>query len=106
MPLGAERGCGMSDDDKLHTATVRAARAQALLNDELLTEAFDTITRSYLDAWSTTEIKDQDKRERLWHAVQVAGKVKRHLRQVIDGGKLAQREIDDLVGRKKFAGLI
>jgi hypothetical protein len=93
-------------DDRLADATARAARAQALLNDEMLTEAFDTVTRSYLDAWAATKITDQDKRERLYHAVKVAAEVKRHLRHVVDGGKLAQREIEDLAGRKRFAGLI
>ncbi len=93
-------------EDRLQSAVARAVRAQALLNDDLLTEAFDTVTRAYLDKWMGTDIKDQDQRERLWHAIKVAGKVKKHLHSVVSNGALAQREIDDLAGRRKFAGLI
>jgi hypothetical protein len=94
-------------DDKLALATARAARAKALLEDELIIEAFDTITRSYLDAWHSTGLDEQDKRERLWQAVRVTGEVKKHLKTVVSDGKLAQREIDDLArGRPKRFGLV
>ena len=94
-------------DDKLALATARAARAQALIDDPLIIEAFDTITRAYLDAWNATTIDEQDKRERLWRAVKITGEVKKHLKTVISDGKLAQREIEDLArGRPKRFGLV
>jgi hypothetical protein len=96
-------------EDKLRDATVRANRAKSLLDDDLLKEAFDVTTRSYLDAWMATGLSEQDKRERLWHAVQTVAKVRAHLVTVLNGGKLAQAEIDMLVAdqaRKRRFGII
>jgi len=36
-------------------------------------------------------------RERLWQAVNVVGKVRDHLARIVTDGKLAQREMSDLV---------
>jgi len=37
-----------------------------------------------------------EKRERLWQAVHVVGKVRDHLKMLLDGGKLAQAELDNV----------
>jgi hypothetical protein len=91
----------MSDEDKLRAATARASRAQALVNDDLLTEAFDTLEREYTKAWRETAVRDNDARERLWQAVNVASKVREHLRRLVSDGTLAQREIDMLADKQR-----
>jgi hypothetical protein len=93
-------------EDKLHLAASRGARAEALLNDELLKEAFDTLDAAYVKAWRDTGAKDDDARQRLWQAVQIVSKVKDHLQSVASGGKLAQRELNDLAGKRKYLGLV
>ena len=82
-------------DDKLQTAIGRGARAQELLRSELLQEMFANLDAEYVAAWRRTPARDTDARERLWQATQVVGKVKDHL---ANDGKLAQRELDELVG--------
>jgi hypothetical protein len=86
-------------DDKLQTAIGRGARAQELLRSELLQEVFAQIERDYIAGWRNTSARDTDARERLWLAVQVLGLVKDHLVIVANDGKLAQAELDELVGR-------
>jgi hypothetical protein len=96
------------DDIALNRAIERAARAEALQRDELLTEALDALDRDYVKAWRATHVRDTDARERLWQAVQVVAKVRDHLAHVLAGGRLAQRELDDIAARadrKKERGL-
>lgn len=95
-------------DDKLNEAISRGARAERLLSDDLLQEAFDILERDYIRGWRDTGARDTDARERLWQALHVLAKVRAHLATVVSNGKLAQRELDDLVqdGRKRFFGVI
>ena len=84
-------------EDKLQAAIARAARAQALLENELLQEAFKALEDDYVAAWKTWAAADTAGRERLWQAVNVLGKVRDHLARVVADGRLAQRELSDLV---------
>lgn len=96
----------MSDEIALQRATERAARAEALMRDELLVEAFMTLDRDYIKAWRETPARDTDARERLWQAVQVVAKVRDHLTSTVNNGKLAARELNDLADRKKRFGVL
>ena len=87
----------MASDDKLHDAIVRGSQAAALLTSELLKESLATLERDYTEAWKTTPARDTDARERLWQAVNVVGKVRDHLVIVLNDGKLAQRQVDEMV---------
>ena len=84
-------------EDKLQAAVSRAGRAQALLENELLQEAFKKLEDDYVAAWKTWPAVDSAGHERLWQAVNVLGKVRDHLTRIVADGKLAQRELSDLV---------
>jgi hypothetical protein len=88
-------------EDKLNEALARAARAQRLLDDELLAEAFDTLDREYVKAWRESYARDTDARERLWQAVQIVAKVRSHLSVALNNGNIAQRELDELAARER-----
>ena len=75
----------------------RAAKAQNLMNDDLLKEAFAKLEADYLEFWKNTPVRDQDARERVFHAINVIGKVKQHLITVLSDGKMAQKELDDFL---------
>ena len=83
------------DEIKAQKAVSRAAQATALMQSELLQEAFKTMEADYIDFWKLTPVRDQDARERVWNAIQVIGKVKGHLQKVLDDGKLAKRDLDE-----------
>lgn len=98
----------MPDEIALQRDISRAARAEALLRDDLLTEAFDGLEAVYFDAWKASPPRDTEGRERLWQAAQIAGKVREHLKSIASHGKLAQRELDDLARmaeRSKVLGI-
>lgn len=72
----------------------RASRAQALLRDEMLTEAFQSLRAQYLRAWEMTGALDTEAREKLHLAVVVLAKVRAELEQTVIGGQLAGHELD------------
>lgn len=83
-------------EDKLSKATAKAVRAQNLLDNELLAEAFAGLESSYTAAWRATTIDDVSGREKLFLAINIVGKVRDHLRAVVSNGTLAARELKDL----------
>jgi hypothetical protein len=86
----------MSDENKLDQAAARAVRAQELLDNELLTEAFGGLEENYTAAWRASVIEDISAREKLFLAINIVGKVRDHLSAIVANGKLAQAELKDL----------
>jgi hypothetical protein len=96
----------MTDEDALLQAATKAARAQSLLGNELLAEAFRGLEDAYTAAWRASTIDDVSAREKLFLAVNIVGKVRDHLTAIVDNGKLAQAELKALAEtaerRKRF----
>jgi hypothetical protein len=96
----------MIDESALERDAGKAVRAQALLDDEMLSEAFETLEKSYMSAWRGTAIDDVAGREKLFLAINIVGKVRDHLASIISNGKLAQAELTELAQvaerRKRF----
>lgn len=83
----------MTDLTKLETDRERGARAAALLESDLLKEAFDGLEASYILAWRTSPATDTEGREKLFLAINVIGKVRDHLSSVATNGHLATEEL-------------
>jgi len=99
----------VTDEIKLAQATDKAARAQRLLDDDMLTGAFKALEEAYTAAWRATLIDDVSGREKLFLAINVVGKVKEHLGNIVNNGKLAQAELKQLAQlaeRKKRFGIV
>ena len=99
----------MSDESKLDQAAARPVRAQNLLDNELLAEAFKGLEDNYTAAWRATTIDDAGAREKLFLAINIVGKVRDHLTAVVTNGKLAQAELKDLAltaERRKRFGIV
>jgi len=99
----------MSDESTLERAAARGVRAEALLDDELLNEAFSTLEKSYIAAWRATTVDDAAGREKLFLAINIVGKVRDHLAGVVANGKLARaelRELAETAERRKRFGII
>lgn len=97
------------NEAKLHADFSRGARAQSLLENELLTEAFEQLEKAYVERWRASHIDDATGREKLFLAVNVVGKVKDHLLKIMSDGSLAKTELDLLAkeaDRKKRFGII
>jgi len=96
----------MTNEIKLDQAVAKGARAEALLDNELLSEAFADLESSYTSAWRTTAIDDVTAREKLFLAINIVGKVRDHLAAIVTNGKLAQAELKEIAQaaerRKRF----
>lgn len=99
----------MSDEARLNEMTARATRVQELLDNEILTEAFETLGKSYIEAWRATTISDVAGREKLFLAINVVGKVRDHLASAVANGRLAEAELNELAQmaeRKRRFGIL
>ena len=97
------------DESHLAAASARAPRAQELLDNELLAEAFKTLEENYASAWRSTAIDDAQGREKLFLAINIVGKVRDHLNATVANGRLAQAELAELARtaeRKKRFGIL
>lgn len=81
------------NEHKAALAAARGARADSLLKDELLSEAFASLETSYIAAWRTTTLNDAAGREKLFLAINIVGKVKEHLGTVAAQGRLAAADL-------------
>jgi hypothetical protein len=86
----------MTDESKLDQAVGVAARAEALLDNELLQEAFAGLEDSYTAAWRATAIDEVGAREKLFLAINIVGKVRNHLTAIVTNGKLARAELKEI----------
>lgn len=82
----------------------RGLRAQAILRDELFVEAWAALEQRYIEEWKSC--KDAERRERLHTAVAILDRVRGHIEEIAGTGKLAERRIQELMPRKKFAGIV
>ena len=80
--------------DKLETQLRRGKRAQALLDDPLLKQAFEDLLETYKEEIFNTNFADDDKRKSLWMAYNMLDKIKGHLQTVMESGRLAQKDLE------------
>src|SRR5271166_5293227 len=83
-------------EGRLHEAASKAARAQELLDNELLAQAFESLEKNYIAAWRVTTIDDAAGREKLFLAINIVGKVRDHLASIVANGRLAEAELKEL----------
>lgn len=86
-----------------HEQRARGMRAQALLDDPLLSEAFDALEHGYYEVWRDSNLRDTQGREQLFYAVQIIGKVRSHLQSVLQDGAIAAAQIEADIGRTPAA---
>lgn len=71
----------------------RGEQAKRLLDDPLLQEAFATVGAALRDAWSATSDDATEERERQWLMLKLLERVRAELSQVLETGKLADRQL-------------
>jgi hypothetical protein len=96
----------MTEASKLERQIERRARAEVLMRDKMLAEAFTALEAAYYEGWKNSKPAETAARERLWQAAQIVPIVRAHLALAIENGKVAQAEIDEVAragGRKLYA---
>lgn len=86
--------------DRIELATVRAERAQQVLDNEMFQKAFDDTRAALLEALARQDTLDARHSVELHLMVKLVDKVKKMLVTHVETGKLAQHELEQ---RKRFA---
>ena len=86
----------MMDKNKLNTEVHRATRAKLLLDEPLFVEAFALLKDEYQTAMFQTKHNDDGVRKALWQAYHITDKVENHFRTVMDTGKLASVQLNEI----------
>ncbi len=71
----------------------RGEQARRLLEDPLLQEAFAAVDVALRNAWVATTDDATTERERLWIMLKLLGRLRSHLSEVLETGKLADRQL-------------
>ena len=80
--------------DKRETQIRQGKRAQVLLNDPLLKQAFEDLLETYKNEIFNTNFADDEKRRSLWMAYNMLDKIRGHLQTIMESGKLAQKDLE------------
>jgi hypothetical protein len=94
----------MTDEFTLRKATDRAAKARAVLDNDTVKEAFDTLRQGYTDAWLATDPRDTAGRELCWVARTLVDKVESHFKIAVTDGKIAMAELNEIDARRTREG--
>lgn len=70
----------------------RGTRAEQLLENDLLNEAFTKIRENLHQQFEQSSANDAEGREEAWKMLKVISEVERHLKSVVHTGKIAKKE--------------
>ena len=74
----------------------QGTKAQLILDEPLMKEAISYLKTRYKEEIFNTSYKDHEQRQVLWMAYNMVEKIKGHLESVMNEGKLASKELDQL----------
>ena len=71
----------------------RGARAEKLLNDSMLAEAFDLVAKAIHERWAECPLRDKEGAHELKLQLKLLGDVRANLERAVSDGKLAAAEL-------------
>jgi hypothetical protein len=74
----------------------RGEEARRLLEEPLLEEAFTAVDGALREAWTSTHDDAVAERERLWLMLKLLGRVRAHLVDALQTGRLANGQLAEL----------
>jgi hypothetical protein len=77
----------------LRKAAERGPRAKALLDNDLLKEAFEKIEQTLMDDWRNTSSEDNQRREDAWRTFKLLQNLRGHLGRIVTNGDAAAKEL-------------
>ena len=70
------------------TPEERERRAQSLINDPLLNEAFDVLKEDLMNRWNHSGSTDLEARESIWLAMRLLDRIHGHITSIIETGHM------------------
>ena len=72
------------------TPEERERRAQSLVNDPLLKEAFDTLKEDLMNRWEHSGSTELEARESIWLAMRLLERIHGHFKSILETGQMAK----------------
>ena len=72
------------------TPEERERRAQSLINDPLLNEAFDVLKEDLMNRWNHSGSTDLQARESIWLAMRLLDRIHGHINSIVVTGHMAK----------------
>lgn len=83
----------MTDESKLRKDANRGARAQSLLENELLQEAFEKLEVFTIDSIKNSNADETQRREDAWRSYKLLQNLKGELARIVITGKDASKQL-------------
>ena len=68
--------------------------AQRLLDDPIITGAFEQLERMYINDWKSSKVDDVVKRDMAYTSMRVLQDFKSALQSIVDSGKIAGKQLE------------
>ena len=81
------------NEDKQRKDMDRGVRAEVLMRDPLIQEAFVTLEKEFVAAWKQTSVTDSETRENLYQLLQALDAFKGHFVRLIEDGHIAKDKL-------------
>ena len=88
------------DEGKLSQDVERGHKADLLLKNELLQEAFQKLEQEFTTAWKQTAFDQSVERDRLYSLCQALDSLKSYLASMAQNGRLAENQLNQIRGKK------
>ena len=72
------------------TPEERERRAQSLITDPLLNEAFDVLKEDLMNRWNHSGSTDLEARESIWLAMRLLDRIHGHINSIVETGHMAK----------------
>lgn len=82
------------NESQLRNEASRGQRAQELMSDELMAEAFGQLNARLTKEWADSPARDTEGRERIWLMQKLLKSVGDHLSEIAQTGKLASLQLE------------
>jgi len=86
---------------RLDAESARAKEASAVLDNELYKEAFAKLEAEYVGVWKNSPDDAYDLRDEAYRALKNLDRTRQHLENVINTGKMANKELDSIAKERK-----
>lgn len=83
-----------STEAQLRSEATRGLRANELMADDLIVEAFSLLNERLTKEWADSPVRDCEGRERIWLMQKLLKNVGDHLSEIAQTGKLANLQLE------------
>lgn len=91
--------------DELREQVERAIRAQAILDDTLVKEAFDTLRQTLIDTWLTAPTSARELQSDCHKMMRLLGNFRQFFVDVLNSGDIAKEQLRQLAEEAEFERL-